>query len=206
MRLVVISDFDGTIVQIDTAALVLKRFAKGDWKRLDEQLENGEITLEICLREQFSLVRASKEDILREVAKATCFRPNFDKLANYCKVQKIPLVIASAGLDFCIVYLLAKRNLTKSVTLRTATSRFTTEGVKFTSFRKLGSHGSHNFKDALVRKYRRLGFRVVYIGDTSLDYQAAKVANLAFAVRGSHLAQMCKGNGVRCEEFWDFQQ
>lgn len=205
-KIIVISDFDGTVVIIDTAAFVLERFAEGEWKIFDEQLEKGEITLDECLRKQFSLVRASKTDILREVERATTFRPNFDNLVKYCKGQRIPVIIASAGLDFCIRHLLAEKNLDESIVLRAGKSRCTNRGIKFSSFPKLRRRDSHNFKDDLVDYYKRRAVRVVYIGDTLNDYFALRKADQRFAIEGSRLAHVCNQNHVPCEEVSDFQQ
>jgi 2-hydroxy-3-keto-5-methylthiopentenyl-1-phosphate phosphatase len=38
-----------------------------------------------------------------------------------------------------------------------------------------------------VRKYKDQGLRVIFLGDGSADFAAAKEANLAFAIKGSRL-------------------
>lgn len=106
MSYVVLCDFDGTIVDIDTAVFVLERFADPAWKVYDEQFEKGEITLEECLKKQFATVKASRRQIEKELNGAVNLRRGFQELVNYCSRRRIPVVIASAGLDFVIDYLL----------------------------------------------------------------------------------------------------
>ncbi|MHA2368192.1 MAG: hypothetical protein ACXADX_05165 [Candidatus Hodarchaeales archaeon] len=41
MTFVILCDFDGTIVDIDTAEYLLEKFARGNWQQYDVQLEKG---------------------------------------------------------------------------------------------------------------------------------------------------------------------
>jgi len=50
------------------------------------------------------------------------------------------------------------------------------------------------------------GKKVVYIGNGVSDYPTARIADLAFAIKGSKLAQLCRNRGVACKEITDFQQ
>jgi 2-hydroxy-3-keto-5-methylthiopentenyl-1-phosphate phosphatase len=49
MCIVVMSDFDGTIVYRDTANYVLAKFAKGEWKIYDKKFAEGEMCAEAVL-------------------------------------------------------------------------------------------------------------------------------------------------------------
>jgi 2,3-diketo-5-methylthio-1-phosphopentane phosphatase len=202
--LVVLVDFDGTIVNVDTAELVLQRFADGDWATFDQQLERGAITLEECVRKQFSLVKASENEILSELDRAVTLRPNFEKLVALCKRQGFPIAIVSAGLDFCLRHILLGNPLFKEIELDIPKAQCTSDGMKFTSFPKLRYSDSHNFKDDLVRYYQRQGSKVAYLGDALIDYHAVKNADLPFAVKGSDLADACDRDGVPYTPFTDF--
>jgi len=52
------------------------------------------------------MVRVSKSKILDELNGVTKFRPGFDNLIDYCKTNRYPLVLVSAGLDFVIKHFL----------------------------------------------------------------------------------------------------
>src|SRR5947199_8033607 len=115
MKLAVLCDFDGTIILNDTFQNVLEKFGRGDWRTVDDLYIKGEITLEECLRRQGGMVRASKPKILDELDQVTKFRPGFDNLAEYCKTNRYPLVLVSAGLDFVIKHFLTRENLIDKV-------------------------------------------------------------------------------------------
>jgi 2,3-diketo-5-methylthio-1-phosphopentane phosphatase len=202
---VVLSDFDGTITRIDTAEHVLTRFARGDWRVFEKQYERGKITLEECLKKQFSLVTASQEEILDELDRVVTFRPNFEGLVRYCRKNRIPTVIVSAGLDFVINHFLRLNNWEGLVKTYMAKTKFRASGIDF-DFPELFDPTSANFKQDLVRHYKTEGKKVVYIGDGSADYAAAGDADYLFAIKDSRLAALCKEHGMYCKTITDFKR
>lgn len=202
---VVLCDFDGTITRTDTAEHVLTRFARGDWRVFEKQYERGKITLEECLKKQFSLVAASQEEILDELDKIVTFRPHFEGLARYCRKNRIPTVIVSAGLDFVINHFLKLNSWEGLVETYMAKTKFRVSGIDF-DFPELFDPTSANFKQDLVRHYKTEGKKVVYIGDGSADYAAAGDADYLFAIKGSRLAALCKENRMHCITITDFKR
>ena len=205
MNLAVLCDFDGTITTVDTAEWVLGKYAQGDWRLFDRQFEDGEISLEECLNREFSLVKASKEQILEELKHVVIFRPNFKKLAEYCKENYAPLIIVSAGLDFVIRHFLKLNDCLDLVEVFAPKTSFNTDGIRF-AFPKLSDRTSDNFKDDAVRCYKGHNKKVIYVGDGPADYAAAKNADYSFAIEGSRLAKMCRKNGIPCRTITDFQE
>lgn len=198
-------DFDGTIVETDTAEFVLGRFATDEWKVLDGQFGRGEITLEECLRRQFMLVHASKKQMLDVLEGTVSLRPHFDALVRYCKNHSVPLVIVSAGLDFVIKHYLKLHGWLKSVAVCVPKTCITQNGVELT-FPPLSDKTSVNFKQDFVRRCRKEGKMIVYVGDGSGDFAAAEEADRVFAVRGSKLAKLCRKHGVQFTAITDFQK
>jgi 2-hydroxy-3-keto-5-methylthiopentenyl-1-phosphate phosphatase len=82
--------------------------------------------------------------------------------------------------------------------------RVTKDGVKF-AFPRLVDRSSVSFKDDVVRSNMKKGKRVVYIGDGTTDFNAARIANYPFAVRGSKLARLMSSHDIPHEEFIDFR-
>jgi 2-hydroxy-3-keto-5-methylthiopentenyl-1-phosphate phosphatase len=204
MNLVVLCDFDGTITTVDTAAWVLARFAQGDWRLFDKQFENGEITLEECLNRQFSLVKASKKQILEELKNVVIFRPNFKKLAKHCKENRIPCIIVSAGLDFVIKHFLQLNGCLNLVEVCAAKTVFSAQGIRFI-FPTLFDRKSENFKHDMVMHYKSQNGKVIYVGDGMADYAAARDADYSFTIRNSRLARLCMSHEIRCRNTNDFQ-
>jgi 2,3-diketo-5-methylthio-1-phosphopentane phosphatase len=205
MSLVVLCDFDGTVIDIDTCVFILAKFAETEWKIFDIQFEKGEITLEECLRKQFSLVKVPKTIILEEIERVTSVRPNFEKLIEYCRAHKIPLILVSAGLDFVIEHFLKINNWQGLVEVHAARAKCTVNGIKF-SFPRLFDKASVNFKDDLVTYYKKQGKKVIYIGDGFSDFHATKNANYSFAIKDSKLAELLKKEGIPYREISDFQE
>ncbi len=205
MTLVVMSDFDGTIVEIDTCVYILNRFAETDWKALDERFERSEITLEECLQSQFSTIKASKAQILHEIEKVTRTRNNFASLIEYCRSKQFQLVLVSAGLDFIINHFLASNGWKHLMIVHAPKAEFSANGIRFT-FPRLIDETSANFKEDVVKSYSRKHVNVAYIGDGVSDYPAARRANIPFAIRNSKLAEVLNRNRISHHEIEDFRE
>ena len=205
MMFAILCDFDGTIVNLDAAEFLLNKFVNEDWKKFDEQLEREEITLEECMEKQYSLLKAPKAVMLKELEKGIFFRSNFDKLVEYCRTQNFPFVIVSAGLDFIIKHFLEQKGLEEVIEIHAAKTQFTSDGITLT-FPKLFDKTSANFKDDLVKYYKTQGYRVIYIGDGLSDYTAVRKADFSFIIKDSSLATLCKEEKLQCQEITDFQE
>jgi 2,3-diketo-5-methylthio-1-phosphopentane phosphatase len=205
LSLVVLSDFDGTAVNIDTCVHVLEKFAKEDWRVYDEQFERGELTLEECLKKQFSTVRAPRDELLTEVEQAASLRGGLVEFIEYCQAKQFPFVIASAGLDFAIDHLLALNGLTQLVQVYAPKAEFTDKGIRLT-FPPLRYEPSECFKDDLVVHYRNQGRRVAYIGDGVADFAAAQAATIPFAIENSKLAQLLDAYRISHYEISNFTE
>lgn len=197
-----VSDFDGTIVNIDTVEYLLTRFAKGDWRKPDDQLERGEISLEECLRLQFAMIKEPKQRLLDAIDNATSFRAGFDDLVAVCLNREISFTVLSAGIDFVIRHLLSRKNLEKRVVLFAPKSEPTPRGIVL-DFSGLPHEGSSNFKSCLVQSVKAKGRVVAYIGDGFSDFEAIKQANIRFVIQGSRLAKLCKRDNIDCHEIVD---
>jgi HAD superfamily phosphoserine phosphatase-like hydrolase len=197
----VLTDFDGTIVEIDTGAYALTEFASGDWRAFDQQMIKGEITFEQYLRRQFGMINASIESIVSRIDRVAVLRPHFIELVNYCSKQGISLIIVSGGLDFYIRHILNKNNL--NVEIYAPKCDLGPSGLTL-KFPTLTDPASFSFKDDLVRQYRRLGATVLYVGDGYADYYALKEANVKFAITGSISARRCNAENISFLEISDF--
>ena len=205
MKLAVLSDFDGTVTLNDTFENVLARFGKGDWRTVDEQYVRGEITLEECVRRQGAMVRVSSSQILGYLDGVTEFRPNFDKLIEFCQANHFPIVIVSAGLDFVIKHFLTREMFRDKVELCAASAKARPTGIKF-KWPKPKSNRSMNFKDDMVRYYKQKADSVAYVGDGRWDLHALRNADRRFVIRNSKLAELCKEQEIQATTIIDFQE
>lgn len=204
-KIVVLCDFDGTIVETDTAEFALANFATGDWRIFDEQLERGEITIEECMQKQFVLVRVSRRQILRAIERVTEFRLGFGEFVEHCKVRRIPLIVISAGLDFCIKHILRTRGLQSHLQIYCPKAKCTKNGIQFT-FSEFLEKGAADFKESLVKYHKRRGKKVIYVGEGLSDYNAARSADFSFVIKGSKLAELCRREALPHKEICDFHE
>jgi 2-hydroxy-3-keto-5-methylthiopentenyl-1-phosphate phosphatase len=204
MGSVMLSDFDGTVVTIDTAEYALQKFAEGDWKAVEGEFQRGEISFEECLRRQFEMIKVPEEKLLDELRPITILRPNFDRFIEFCEEQRIPVIIVSGGLDFHIRSFLGSEGLLDHVTLCAPKSEFTINGIKVT-FPELLDKASASFKDDLARYHKRRGDRVIYVGNGLGDFPAVRYADFSFVIKDSPLAKLCRKTSLPFKEVDDFQ-
>jgi 2-hydroxy-3-keto-5-methylthiopentenyl-1-phosphate phosphatase len=204
-KAILVSDFDGTIVNVDTAQVALDLFADTEWKRIDEALERGEVSFEDSLRQQFAMVRVPQQTILEQLDRVVTLRPNFARLVDYCMSNDLKLVVASGGFDFCIQHFLNRDGWLKFIQIYAPKTQFTENGYALT-FPKMITPSSINFKDDLVRREKMNGRRVFFVGNGFGDYPAAKESDFAFAIKASKLAELCRGGNVPHKEIDDFQE
>jgi 2,3-diketo-5-methylthio-1-phosphopentane phosphatase len=201
----VVSDFDGTIVDIDTVEYLLDQFGNGDWRRYDVLYERGEISLEDCLRRQYRMIREPKQKLLDAVENVASFRAGFGELLTFAERKRIPFTIVSAGLDFVITHLLSLRDVQNQITVMAPRSKTTSRGIilDFSGFPK---GESSNFKSNVVQSVKAKGARVAYIGDGFSDLEAIKEANMRFVIKGSRLEEECEKNDIVCHEIVDLDE
>jgi 2,3-diketo-5-methylthio-1-phosphopentane phosphatase len=205
MGFAVLCDFDGTITEKDTTVIVFNKFINGNWKIFNEQLDRGEITLEQCMREQFSMIKAPKSVILNEAELDTPFRSGFEDLVNFCNDNQVPIEIVSAGLDFVINHLLKVRGLESKVRVCSARTRFTSDGIEIDPL-ELHDRKSIDFKRDLVDYYKDKKKIVLFIGDGMSDKDAVRGADYVFVIKGSRLAEFCNNEGIDHQEISDFKE
>ncbi len=205
MSLVILCDFDGTIVDIDTAEYLLEKFAQGNWQQYDVQLEKGEITLEECMIKQYAMIKTPEAVLLEELANAAKMRAHFDRLAAYCTARNIPLIIVSAGLDFCITHFLEIIGWAGLIEIHSAETKFTDKGIDLV-FPELRDKTSTDFKVDLIEFYKAQGMRVVYIGDSLSDFNAVKHADFSFTIKNKKLSEFCERQGIIYQEIETFQE
>ena len=204
-KIAVLSDFDGTIVNVDTGVLILERFAKEDWQAYDVKLEREEISVEECLTSQFGMIKVSKEEILAMLSREPIqVRPNFRELIGFCKSNDFPFTIVTGGIDFCVESVLRSGGFGNgTLNIHCGKSEASEEGLKII-FPERFKVDSLNFKQDLVNHLHDLEYNVVYIGDGNSDYEAARKADLVFSIKGSSLSKMCEKKNILHIDFLDF--
>jgi HAD superfamily phosphoserine phosphatase-like hydrolase len=190
-RRILAADFDGTLLRNDLAEQILRKFARKGWERYDELLADGKITLEECMRNQYSMIEAgSRAEVIEFAEKYCVFRPGARRLLSLCKSRGVEFVVVSAGLDFCIrrAFRTNKIELPKLVCPKSSFRRGKGFGVTFPRYLR---PPSSDFKESLVLSYQSRGASVTFVGNGMGDLHAAMRADKVFAIRGSTLDRLC---------------
>lgn len=204
-KAVLFSDFDNTIVNIDTGEFALEHFGDPNWRRIEEEYVRGNISFEDSLQKEFGSIKVPEELILKELDKVVVIRPYFADLVKYCQNEGVYFVVVSGGLDFCLRHFLDQHGWLKFIEIHAPKAVYTVDGYRL-EFPKMLYKESVNFKDDLVTYHKKRGSKVFYIGDGLGDYPAVKAADYPFAIKGSRLAEACRKANIQCKEVVDFRQ
>ena len=203
MKILVQSDFDGTITEEDASFFLLDAFAQGDWRRLFQQYKEQRISVGQFNTRAFAMVKVDKHRLLESLQGNVKVRPGFQELVNYCLEKGLRLVIVSNGLDFYIRAVLKDIGL-GDLEVHAAVADFCPAGMKVRYVGPDGRTVTDGFKDAYIESFLRLGYKVIYIGNGDSDIAPAKYAHRVFAT--GDLLAYSKENNLNCKPFKDFRE
>jgi len=201
MKTLVQCDFDGTITEEDVSFFLLDAFAQGDWRRLLRDYKEHKISVGEFNTKAFAMVKADKHTLLGTLKGEVKVRAGFHELINYCLGKGFRLVIVSNGLDFYIKAVLKDLGL-RNVEVYAAQASFHPEGMKVQYVGPDGKILEDGFKEAYIKSFLKLGYRVIYIGNGDSDVAPAKYAHYVFAT--GDLLAYCRENNLKYKPFETF--
>jgi 2-hydroxy-3-keto-5-methylthiopentenyl-1-phosphate phosphatase len=185
-------DFDGTVTEKDTSFFLLDAFGQGDWRRLLRDYKEHRISVGEFNTKAFAMVKADKPTLLRALKGEVKVRAGFHELVNYCREKGFRLVIVSNGLDFYIRAVLKDLGL-ENIEVHAAQASFHPKGMKVHYVGPDGKTLDDGFKEAYIKSFLKLGYRIIYLGNGDSDIAPAKYANHVFAT-GDLLAHYRESN------------
>jgi 2-hydroxy-3-keto-5-methylthiopentenyl-1-phosphate phosphatase len=203
MKILVQSDFDGTITEEDASFFLLDAFAQGDWRRLLRQYKEHRISVGEFNTRAFAMVKADKHRLLEALQGNVKVRAGFHELVDHCLEKGLRFVVVSNGLDFYVRAVLEELGL-GDLEVHAAQAFFRPAGMKVRYIGPDGKMVNDGFKEAYVESFVRQGYRVIYIGNGDSDVGPAKHADRVFAT-GDLLAYR-KENDLNCKPFNDFRE
>ena len=201
MQTLVQCDFDGTVTEKDASFFLLDAFAQGDWRRLLREYKEHRISVGQFNAGAFAMVKADKPALLEALRGKVRVRAGFDELVNYCLRKGFRFVIVSNGLDFYINAILKDLGL-QNIDVHAAQSSFHPEGMRVQYIGPDGKQLEDGFKEAYIRSFLQLGYRVVYMGNGDSDVAPARYAHYVFAT--GELPAHCRENNLTCRPFESF--
>jgi len=201
MKTLVQCDFDGTVTEEDTSFFLLDAFAQGDWRRLLREYKEHKISVGEFNTKAFAMVKADKPMLLEALKGKVKVRAGLHELVNYCLGKGFRLVLVSNGLDFCIKAVLKELGL-ENIEVHAAQASFHPEGMKVQYIGPDGKRLEDGFKEAYIKSFLKLGYRVIYMGNGDSDVAPAKYAHYVFAT--GDLLAYCRENNLKYKPFENF--
>ena len=201
MKTLVQCDFDGTITEEDVSFFLLDACAQGDWRRLLREYKEHRISVGEFNTKAFAMVKADKHTLLEALKGEVKVRAGLHELVNYCLKKGFRLVIVSNGLDFYIGAVLKDMGL-GNIEVYAAQASFHPEGMKVQYVGPDGKRLDDGFKEAYIKSFLKLGYRVIYIGNGDSDVAPAKYADYVFAT--GDLLAYCRENNLKYKPFETF--
>ncbi len=181
-RLLVITDFDGTLSLTDVGYEVLLKFSSQGWDDIDRDYCEGRIGSMEAYGRICAILGGTREAMLQFVAENTIIDPHFKEFYAFCRKSGIDVKVVSDGLDFYIDFILKKHGLSdipfysNVMTFHDGKPRSIEFPHANETCNKCGTCKS-NILEACQAGYGK----IVYVGDGYSDLCPAQKADLVFA-------------------------
>jgi 2-hydroxy-3-keto-5-methylthiopentenyl-1-phosphate phosphatase len=193
-KIIVISDFDGTITERDSLVEILDKFASPKWHTIAKLVTSGRMGTKIGLRKEFDPCRVTRREFTAFLNSNIKIDRTFKNFLEYCKKNKLKLLVVSGGFTLNIKTIFHKYGI-RNVTYYANIITFQGDKVKLKfPYKDKSCKTCSLCKAPYIRKYKKAGFFTVYIGDSVTDRCPGRVADLVFAKH--HLAEYCKAKGI----------
>lgn len=202
-KVIVLSDFDGTITTCNTMDFLYENYATCGLKYVKEW-EAGKLSTMEEEELSFSCIHASQEELEQALDANIILDPDAGALVDYCRVHGFGFVVLSEGQTWYIHQLLAKHKLSVDKVYGSEVT-FHPDGTVSMDY----PHFDARFpmrgtaKAAIIENYKNAGFFTIFIGDGKSDTDAVKAADKIYAK--SHLLEYCLSHNIPVEGFEDFK-
>jgi 2-hydroxy-3-keto-5-methylthiopentenyl-1-phosphate phosphatase len=203
MKTLVQCDFDGTITEEDASFFLLDAFAEGDWRRLLGEYKEHKISVGEFNTGAFAMIKVDKHRLLESLRGNVKVRAGFHELVSYCREKGFRFVIVSNGLAFYEQAVLTDLGL-GNIEVHAAEASFHPEGMKVKYVGPDGKEVGDGFKEAYIKSFLKVGYRVIYIGNGDSDVVPAEYAHHVFAT--GDLLAYGRENNLNCKPFDDFRE
>jgi 2,3-diketo-5-methylthio-1-phosphopentane phosphatase len=190
---VILSDFDGTIVTANVLESLYGRFGTPLCQQATGLWDRGLISTQEELATCFGTFTATRQEMESHLE---TFRvePAMHKLVRLCSKKQWAFAIVSDGLRWYVDFIL-KRNGFSGIDVYANDIEFLEPGYRFSFPHSDPSTPKRGVsKSAVVRTFQRLGYRVIFIGDGLSDTDTLSVADSVYAM--GDLLAFAQANGI----------
>ncbi len=219
--LLVACDFDGTVTQQDTLVEILNAFGSDQWRRIQEEVLCGQMSIREGLQREMGSVRATPEQLQTLLTSRIGVEPSFLPFLQNSQRRGIPLVCLSGGFDLCVETVLKQAGLSHlpylanrliplngtrdsllpESTLKKVPGTGTAWRVEF-PYPSLYCSACGHCKGDPIRTWNAQGYTTLFVGNGVTDRCAARQASVTFAK--GELADWCRSQGIEAIPYVDF--
>lgn len=194
-NLIIVCDFDGTITKKDGLYTFIEKYAKGDWKKIEQDWADGKISSKECLIEEFKLVPELSEELIANFVKTIEIDEYFKNFYEMTLQKGIDLCIVSDGIDYFINKILKQHGL-NNIKIISNHGEFRGEffELKFPNDFSGCKNNAGTCKCKVLSDLKKEYNKIIYIGDGVSDYCVADKADILYAK--SRLLNYCRENNI----------
>ncbi|MDD3250228.1 MAG: MtnX-like HAD-IB family phosphatase [Smithellaceae bacterium] len=205
-KVLVLSDFDGTISRVDVGDGVLGRFAQKCRETIDREVVKGNMGSREAYEKIAPLVRVDAGRLRAYVLKCSAIDPFFVRFYRLAAKKGVDVKIVSDGLDFYIRAILDKHRLGE-IEFYSNNVVFGEQDTLMFDFPRAnvlcGRCGT--CKSRILHEHRLMYEKIIYVGDGRSDICPSQYADLIFA-KGELLKKCRQESAVPYRAFHDFRE
>lgn len=208
-KVILFTDFDGTITLQDTNDYLTDNFGMGvdARKALGRKVMNKELAFRDSFKQMLESIKLPFNECVSRSLAHVQFDPGFAKFYKWAKANDVLVIVLSSGMEPIIRALLVKLIGPEAEEIPIVANQVEINGdkwsIKFHDDSSFGHDKSLTIKPYTENKDRPI---LLYSGDGISDVSAAKETDLLFAKAGMDLITYCKENDVKYREFTDFSE
>ena len=200
--LLIACDFDGTITRHDTLVRILDQYGSPAWRKIQDKVVDGTVSIREGLRSEMGSVKASAEQLAKILTEQIEVEPSFHSFFKKMRARGVPVVVLTGGFDLCVETVMAQAGLWPVPYL--ANRLFLNDGawqVEFPYPSAVCQACGHCKGDPL-RTWASQGYTTVFVGNGVTDRCGALAAQLTFAK--DELRTWCDSHSVAAVPFQSF--
>ena len=206
-RIVLVSDFDGTISKQDFFMAVVNNLLNESDMQPWHDFYDKKISHFEALSRIYSKIRLSKEDLDKFILEIP-IEEKFLETVEYCNKHNIGLYILSAGADYYINIILKNLGIKDNVKLYTNKSYYIQEeGLKIIDPKPTDPFYSYKYgidKKSIIQFIKSQYDYCIFAGDGRFDFPPAMVADFIFAK--DRLLKLCDELEVKTTKFDSYDE
>ena len=199
-------DFDKTITNKDSTDELLRIYNEKELLDTQKEFRNKKINIKEYLSKLLGLLEISENEFKRDIVRNIEIDKYFLEFLDFLNSKNYDYRIVSAAtyesIEAIFNYnkIFIDKNRIYSNNLNFSNNKIK---VEFPYDKNCGFCGI--CKKSILEEYKKIGYKIIYIGDGSSDICVAKYADILFAKSGYKLEKYCIENNIKHYKYKNFK-